>query len=336
MSHEIENNSITGRAEIAYAGAEPWHGLGQRLSPDADIDVWAEQAGLNWEVKRATLRFQNEEGEAFSDKSRTVLYRSDDNYVLGTCCPDYQIVQPRQILEFFRDFAFQAGFKLEVAGCIGHGKKVWALARAGENAKLCNGDFVAPYVVMATSADQTLATVIDPTFVRVVCANTLRMAIGDGTKAKVRVNHRSEYNAEACAAQMGFIPELWHTELENIERLTQFRIDRDEAIDLVADELKQLYKIPFLDKEGNELQKEGKLSANIKLRKIFSLYDGDGMIGNDALDHGTGWRLLNAVTEATDHHFGRDRSASFDRAQFKDAAVLKVNVASRLTAMATA
>ena len=47
MAHLIENNAITGKAEIAYANATPWHGLGQQLTQDAPIDVWRKEAGLD-------------------------------------------------------------------------------------------------------------------------------------------------------------------------------------------------------------------------------------------------------------------------------------------------
>ena len=48
MAHLIENNTVTGKAEIAYANATPWHGLGQQLTQDAPIEVWRKEAGLDW------------------------------------------------------------------------------------------------------------------------------------------------------------------------------------------------------------------------------------------------------------------------------------------------
>jgi len=45
MAHLIENNTQTGKAEIAYANSKPWHGLGQQLTQDAPIDVWRKEAG---------------------------------------------------------------------------------------------------------------------------------------------------------------------------------------------------------------------------------------------------------------------------------------------------
>ncbi len=57
MAHLIENNTQTGKAEIAYANKTPWHGLGQQLTQDAPIDVWRKEAGLDWEAQVSPVMF---------------------------------------------------------------------------------------------------------------------------------------------------------------------------------------------------------------------------------------------------------------------------------------
>ena len=63
MAHLIETNEITGLSEIAYVGEKPWHGLGQELNPDADIDTWAKMAGLDWKAEVAPVRFEPHGGD---------------------------------------------------------------------------------------------------------------------------------------------------------------------------------------------------------------------------------------------------------------------------------
>jgi phage/plasmid-like protein (TIGR03299 family) len=90
------------------------------------------------------------------------------------------VVQPREVLEFYRDLTEVAGYELETAGVLKAGRKFWALARTGKSAALKGNDVVNGYLLLATSCDGTLATVAMPTTVRVVCNNTLTIALRDG------------------------------------------------------------------------------------------------------------------------------------------------------------
>ncbi len=129
MAHEIDFS--TGRAAMAYVGETPWHGLGQNLQPGADIETWQQAAGMDWRVLRSKVRFAtscNPEVLTVWDKQH-VLFRSDTKAPLGVVSHKYQIVQPKQVLEFFRDLVAEAGFALETAGCLFDGRRFWALAR---------------------------------------------------------------------------------------------------------------------------------------------------------------------------------------------------------------
>lgn len=88
----------------------------------------------------------------------------------------YKVVQPREVLEFYRDLSEVAGFELETAGVLKAGRRFWALARTGKSTALKGNDTVHGYLLLATSCDGTLATMAIPTSVRVVCNNTLAVA----------------------------------------------------------------------------------------------------------------------------------------------------------------
>ena len=94
MAHLVEN--------MAFVGQTPWHGLGNQLTRHQPLDVWAEQAGLNWSIKETPVRFINSEkgrlGEILSFDDSKVLYRSDTLAPLSVVSQRYQVVQPAEIL----------------------------------------------------------------------------------------------------------------------------------------------------------------------------------------------------------------------------------------------
>ncbi|WP_414616819.1 DUF932 domain-containing protein, partial [Stenotrophomonas muris] len=88
----------------------------------------------------------------------------------------FKVVQPGEILEFYRDLTQHSGFELETAGVLKGGKKFWAMARTGQSTSLKGRDRVDGYLLLATACDGTLATTAQFTSVRVVCNNTLQIA----------------------------------------------------------------------------------------------------------------------------------------------------------------
>lgn len=198
---------------MAYAGATPWHGLGNQLAPDQPIEVWAQQAGMDWNIESAEVRFvagaTSHLGSIHAYPEQRVLYRSDTKEPLSVVSSRYQVVQPREILEFYRDLTEIGGFELETAGVLKDGKKLWALARTGQSVSLKGRDEVNAYLLLATACDGTLATTAQFTSVRVVCNNTLLIALGDSSSGAIKVPHRSQFDAQAVKRQLGIAISSW-------------------------------------------------------------------------------------------------------------------------------
>lgn len=331
MAHELDMSN--GQANMAFVGVVPWHGLGQRLTEDADLETWKREAGMNWQVNKSLLVFKDQTGMEHFFPDRCVLYRSDNKVALGVVSNDYRIVHPGEVMEFFRDLIEGHGFKMETAGCLFGGRKFWALARTGESVRIMGQDEVKPYLLMASSCDGSMATAVHLTSVRVVCNNTLRMSIGaDASRAMIRVPHSANFEAESVKQQLGIVGDAWENFIGNIQLLAKFKIDRDQAIQIVADELKAEWK----DKDGNDMEQDAMLEASTVLRRIIKLYDSDSL-GNDfRSSKGTAWGLVNAVTQYFDHEAGGrgDKSRAFERAHLTDRAKLKTNIADRLLALA--
>jgi len=162
MAHELTIRA-DGRAEFAYTGAAAWHGLGQELPAGAPLETWRTAAGMDWTIRRSVARFFADEDtradcfELCEVPGETVLFRSDTRAPLGIVSPDYEIVQPAQVLEFFRDLVAQHGMTLESAGTLFGGRRFFALAKLGEQT-IVGADNVGGYLLLCTSADGTMAT----------------------------------------------------------------------------------------------------------------------------------------------------------------------------------
>ena len=128
MAHLVE--------KMAYVGAKPWHGIGQDLPPGLSVDEWMIHAGMNWEIKNSPVQFTSGDSDYLGGlhgfNEHKVLYRSDTQAPLSVVGQRYQVVQPREILEFYRDLTEQSGFELETAGVLKGGRKLWALANTGQ------------------------------------------------------------------------------------------------------------------------------------------------------------------------------------------------------------
>jgi phage/plasmid-like protein (TIGR03299 family) len=149
MAHQIE--------QMAYVSATPWHGLGSQLTQKQPIEIWQREAGMNWKIQESPVHFKADAighlGSIHSFPEQKVLYRSDTKAPLSVVSNRYQIVQPREVMEFYRDLTEVSGYELETAGVLKGGRKFWALARTGQNTELKGNDQVNGYLLLATSCD---------------------------------------------------------------------------------------------------------------------------------------------------------------------------------------
>ena len=169
IAHEID--FTTGTAAMAYTGETPWHGLGFKLPETASIEEWRAAARLEWEAEVAEIEWQPADAMGLTTRlafpDRFVLYRSDFHQPPAIVSRHYKPVQPAEVLEFFRDLVSEiGGFKLETAGALQGGKKVWALAPAPKAAVIGKNDVVARYLLLATSYDLSMPTTVQQTSIR--------------------------------------------------------------------------------------------------------------------------------------------------------------------------
>lgn len=278
---------------MAYAGERPWHGLGSRLAPQQSIETWRQQAGMDWQIEASEVRYitgSNSVGVINAFPEQKVLYRSDTKAPLAVVSKRFQVVQPGEILEFYRDLTACSGFELETAGVLRAGRKFWALARTGQSTTLRGRDKVDGYLLLATACDGTLATTAQFTSVRVVCNNTLQIALGDAS-GSIKVPHRSQFNPEALKRQLGITVDSWDGFVARMKALCERPVDPDSAEGLLRRVL------TYAAGEGRHAVVNEQALAIVR-----SLYEGSGRGALMASSRGTAWGLLNSVTEYVDHH----------------------------------
>jgi phage/plasmid-like protein (TIGR03299 family) len=279
MAHLVET--------MAYVNATPWHGLGNPLTENQPLEIWLREAGMDWDILDNPVLYRSPEGlQSFTDNK--VLFRSDTLAPLSVVSQRYQVVQPREVLEFYRDLVELGGFQLETAGVLKGGKKLWALARTGQDALLKGNDQVKAYLLLATACDGTLATTAQFTSVRVVCNNTLQMATENGSGA-IKVPHSTKFDPAKVKQQLGLGVSTWQHFIADMRRLSERPVNPFEA---------RRYMVEVLGDPALHFHEQ----PNIKvLNHVFALYAGQGMGANLASANDTAWGLVNAVTQFVDH-----------------------------------
>lgn len=319
MSHEIDHSN--GRANMAYVGEKPWHGLGASINPDASIEEWRESAGLAWQIKSTPVMYApNDEAPRSAGIDRQVLYRSDTAAGLSVVSSYYKPVQPETVLEFFRDLVGDAGFRLSTAGSLKGGRKIWALAEIGKEADVSPGDRVKGNLLLATSCDGSLATTAKFTPVRVICANTLAMATQRGSKDGVKVYHISDFDAADVKKQLGIVSDQWTSFIEAAKVMARVKLNDAKIVSI-------LQKIYATSDDDRALAGDKFLEKSPTSRKIIDLYQGKAIGSNLDGVMGTAWGLVNAATEWFDHRSNsRSDDARMDSAWFGNGAKVKQQV----------
>lgn len=181
MAHEVDS--------MIWVGDRPWHGLGLELSNSPSVDDAIRLAGLDWNVRVDPLYMKNRYDEYVPAPAKVTIRESDER-LLGVVKPGYTVLQNKEAFDWIRPFVENNQVKLEVAGSLRHGRRIFILARLMiDPIDVAKGDAVTCYLLLANGHDGTMAAWVALTPIRVVCANTLAAALdSDGSKL-MRVVH---------------------------------------------------------------------------------------------------------------------------------------------------
>lgn len=149
----------------------PWHGLGTIIHDAPDSREAIKLAGLDWRVVQSDVVCQS---NGLIVPGYKVNIRETDDKVLGMVTDRYRIVQNEEAFAFTDDLLGE-GVKYETAGSLASGKRVWMLAKL--EGRMMTDERVDPYLVFTNSHDGSSAIRVAITPVRVVCQNTLNLAL---------------------------------------------------------------------------------------------------------------------------------------------------------------
>ena len=314
-----------GRANMAHAKGtpKPWWGIGFEVDANASIEEWQRAAGLNFEVLKGELLFRDSADvihEASKALNRSVLYRSDTLAPLSVMSKNrYHIHQPADILAFISDVSKATGWPVETAGSLYGGRKIWALLKVPVSFTLPGGDVVEGYLLASTSFDGSSGSDFRFICTRVVCANTLHMGLSEKVKHATVVYHDTVIDVQRVKADLGMAAEpVWTSFIETAKQLASIKLTRSQAVSI----LRKVYDDTPIVSSAVRVPDEQFILDNPTPRRILGLYEGAGLGSNLASALNTGWGLVNAVTQDTDH-FGSNRNSRLNSAWFGPGAARK-------------
>lgn len=275
MSAEIET--------MFYVRETPWHGLGTRVEEALSSQEALVAAGLDWNVVQRKI--YTEDGHVIPSYYANV--RDSDNRTLGVVTNRYKIVQNSEAFAF-TDGLLGNGVQYETAGSLKDGKKTWILAKLTKPYRLAE-DKVMPYLVFSNSHDGSAAIKVAMTPIRVVCNNTLNLAL-QGADRIWSMNHTGDIQGKLEEARMTlFMAEDYMNELAKESK----RLDRKKISNAEVEEYVKLLLPIATDATETMEQNIKKQREDLKIRYYFA---------PDLKDVGKNqYRFINAVSDFATH-----------------------------------
>jgi len=204
MAHELEIRD--GQACMMYAGETPWHKLGTKVEKEVTSAACMKLAGLDTECEKRPIYIR---GKAEVDgipvigaqvQGKYAVVRLEDEKVLGVVGESYRIIQNRECFDFLDSIVGEGQALYHTAGSLFGGSRIFITLKLPEDSVI-GDDKVERYVLLASSHDGSLALTARMTGVRVVCANTLAVALGRETQQSVTIYHTENYRDKVAEAR---------------------------------------------------------------------------------------------------------------------------------------
>lgn len=303
MAHELE--IVNGEASMAYAGDVPWHGLGTKVPSDLSPEQMLKAAKLDWTVEKRPMFFKTESGDKMTDQF--ALVRSSDDKHLTTISAQWKPVQNIEAFEFFNDFVLTGDMEMHTAGSLKGGKMVWAMAQIKESFELFGGDKVDGYLLFSNPHEFGRSIDIRFTPVRVVCNNTLTMALGSEEKYSIKINHRQRFDADDIKSVLGIAGERLQKYKDQAQFLGQKKFTQESITEYFNRVFPSMSKDE--EKKGNlrsfPISRQAEMAADVL----------DSQPGSE-FAKGSWWQGFNAVTYLTDHVLGRSTDSRLTSAWY--------------------
>ena len=302
MSHQVET--------MAYAGELPWHGLGVPVSNDMSAYEMMEAAQLNWSVKKQPMYFMPNEDKGVLVEDKMLLVREEDNKQLDVVSKTWHPVQNQAAFDFFYDWVEEGNMEMHTAGSLKDGKLVWVLAKINETFEVLQNDIVEGYLLFTNPHQFGHSVNVRFTPIRVVCNNTLQLALGGNNYHSFSVDHTKPFDAHAVKDALG----LSKVAMGDYSMQAKYLARTPATNEAVDNYLRELFPLTRYQEERGDTRSR-------RARQVRRLYH-QGTPGSE-LAKETWWDAFNTVTYAYDHKFGKDNAARMQSSWYGTASVAK-------------
>lgn len=333
VKHNVHDGhaNYTGTIESGAATSTeaPWHLSGKTVDPNQPIEKLLKAAGIDWTVSLRPIAFNTagEPGTGFdasesldTTQSFRALVRDSDSKLLDVVGSRFLPTQNADAFRFFNEFVEAGNAHIKHLGSLRAGRLVWGLADLGDQFVLPGKDTVANYLLLALPHEQGRSIQVKRTSLRFACMNMLTHALKGN--AGFRQSHRLVFDTaaqEQAKKALGIAREDFDAHKEEVLKLAKAPISHEAAI-------VQLTKLldPELFGEGSETILEKVASGDVSKKLglcVDALTQSPGCNLKSA--QGTLWGMVNAVTYAVDHTFGRGADQRLTKAWFGNGEALK-------------
>tara|TARA_Y100000004_G_scaffold183749_1_gene231935 strand:+ start:3353 stop:4321 length:969 start_codon:yes stop_codon:yes gene_type:complete len=276
--------------ETMYSAVEtPWHRIGTVTTEAVNSREAIRLAGLDWTVSRRPIvtfdRANETEGNIIDVPNHFATVRDSDDSVLGVVGDRYQVVQNKQCFDFLDTVVDDSEATFETAGSLNEGRIVWMLLNLGRDI-VVDEDRTVPYLLMVNSHDGSTAIRGLPTPIRVVCQNTLRLALT--SKAYRGFSFRHTQKVDGRIAQARSLLNLSYDYVDGFQSEVELLLDKELTNDRFYDILETLMPLPMAQ-ENNASQVSRVNAQRATIEKLW--YEPEF-----ANQQGTAWSLINAVS----------------------------------------
>ena len=280
------NLNVTGGApSMMYVGETPWHSLGTKLDRPATSEEAIQAAHLDFKVEKSRLKTTPND---LSVESHFATVRTDTMEVLGIVGSRYEPIQNKDAFTTFDALVGEGEAIYHTAGALGKGECIWLLAKLPDYIRVNGNDLVEKYLLLVNSHDGTSTVRVKLTPIRVICENTLSLALS-GAEQEVHVRHTLNAKEKLKEAHeiLGLTNKLYMQLDAIFNRMNETKVEHETLTEYV--------KTVFLE---NPESKDRSWVKKVH-DTVFELVEsGEGV----ELSKGTLWGAYNAVTEYVDHY----------------------------------
>jgi phage/plasmid-like protein (TIGR03299 family) len=316
-------HNLLGR-DMAFVGEVPWHGLGIAVPPDVTSAEMLKAAGLDWSVEKVPANgarlIKRNHGRDIYDRyfvERDCVGGERVRPVLGVVGAQYELLQNREAFAFFDPFLEPGHAQYETAGALGNGERVWVQVRVGDPIVITLDDQVDKFILLSNSHDGRGALSLRFTPTRVVCQNTLNLAL-EGGEHVVNLRHSKHMRDRLADQQVEFllrvVGDTFNRAAEQFKKLA--------ATTATPDRRERFMKALFPHTKQQERKNEAPrwwTAVDLVLAKV-------NITPPQTRD--TMWGLYNAVTHAEDYRETTEAMSEsrLDRVWFGRGAEKKIKV----------